>query len=188
MNGTPWPIDQTVFLVRHYATMPTAELSQRLGDFGIPRSISAVHAKARFLQMAKREHRGHFTKQRAAELAALRERPAPLRQKIIDILVRDEESSMRYLSEQTGATLSSCWKVCQVLIQQKNAHVTRWEQHKGGWAAFIRIGHGKNAPKPTAEIIRNHTRPQPVPRPTIGPWGLCWGSTDAGVPAERKAA
>ena len=175
MNNAIWPLDQTVFLVKHYATMSIQELVEGLAEIGDARSVHAIFAKARALELAKREHRGHFTKRRAAQLARDRVRHAPLREQIIAILARDEEGTIRYFADQTGSTLSGCWKVCERLINQANAHVVRWEVAHGGYAAVIRIGRGRNAPKPnpTQQKIAAEI-PQPIPRPELGAWGCSW--------------
>lgn len=190
---TPWSIDETVFLVRHYATMPLAELSANLADFGVAeRSISAIHARARYLDI-HRENAGKFDGTNGAPPPC----SSPLRDHIIRLFVERTELTVAEMSAATGSSASSCWKVCKRLKAQENIHISRYQnptKAPGNWAAVYRVGIGKDAEKPAAKVVTKEVEPediiyepQPVPRPALGLWGLVWNTTNpAQVAGERN--
>lgn len=173
MNSREWPLDQTVFLVKHYTDGLMAEIVSGLSAIGDFRSIDAIHSKARSLELGKRNRRGDFMKKRAMQNHRSRR---PLRAMVIELLAVEQEASLKIIVEKTGSTHSAVWKVCMSLVNQANAHIVRWDRIGNGYAMVIRVGRGQNAPKPSAE--KNESRGTiPIPRPTLGAWGCVWNTT-----------
>lgn len=168
MTPREWPLDQMVFLVKHYTDWPMEYIVAGLAEIGENRSVDAIHSKARSLELAKRNLRGDYQKKRAAKLAGPR---IPLRSRVIDLLTAEQEASLKHLVEVTGGTHSAVWKVCISLVNQLNAHIVRWDRSGNASAMVIRIGRGENAPKPSGNKMRN-ARTIPIPRPVLG-WLGC---------------
>lgn len=168
MNSREWPLGQTVFLVKHYTDGLMAEIVYGLAAIGDFRSIDAIHAKARSLELGKRNRRGDFMKKRAMQN---QRRRRPLRARVIDLLTAEQEASLKHIVEVTGGTHSAVWKVCISLVNQNNAHITRWDRSGNASAMVIRLGRGENAPKPSGNKMRN-ARTIPIPRPPLG-WLGC---------------
>ena len=168
MTPREWPLDQMVFLVKHYTDWPMEYIVNGLAEIGDARSINAIHSKARLLDLPKRNLRGDYQKKRAAKLAGSRR---PLRVRVIELLAAEQEASLKHLVEVTGGTHSAVWKVCISLVNQNNAHIVRWDRSGNASAMVIRIGRGENAPKPAGNKMRN-ARTIPIPRPPLG-WLGC---------------
>ena len=168
MTPREWPLDQMVFLVKHYTDWPMDYIVAGLAEIGEHRSVDAIRGKARSLDLPRRNLRGDYTKKLAAKLAGPR---IPLRTKVIELLTAEQEASLKHIVEVTGGTHSAVWKVCISLVNQNNAHITRWDRSGNASAMVIRIGHGENAPKPAGNKMGN-ARTIPIPRPPLG-WLGC---------------
>ena len=165
-----WTIDESVFLVKHYSTMPLDELMAHLADFHVDhRSKDAIHARARAL--------GILTK--------VRRNCSPLRDECIRILSERQEVTINELVEETGSPAGSIWKILDNLCVHANAHVVRYEyRHKNAATAIYRIGSGKAADKPWSPDAQLGDDPEPVgpraiPMPQLGPWGCVWPKAPA---------
>ena len=168
MTPREWPLDQMVFLVKHYTDWPMEYIVNGLAEIGDARSINAIHSKARLLDLPKRNLRGDYQKKRAAKLAGPR---IHLRTRIIELLAAEQEASLKHLVEVTGGTHSAVWKVCISLVNQNNAHIVRWDRSGNASAMVIRIGRGESAPKSAGNKMGN-ARTIPIPRPPLG-WLGC---------------
>lgn len=188
---TRWSIDELVLLTRHYATKPKQWISDEIRRVtGVYRSTFSINAKAFSLNLLKDEdfRRNYHT---------------PLRDVVIEILAMAKETTVKEMATRTHSPISSCYKILRALQKQGNIHVCRWlPVGSNNHEAVYRIGAGKNIRRPglkaepvikpvkktparkAPEITADQDEPVPIPKPAIGPWGLCWTSTQE----QRRAA
>lgn len=193
-----WTLAEDAYLAGNFASAPMGSIIAATG-----RTLHAIYSRAKVLGL-RRENQGRIGK-RPGFIAGtpFRKGGNPhktnLRDAIIRELVENGERTVRQLRAATGSSSSAIWKACYRLKEQNNLHVARWQPTKnspGNIEAVYRIGAGEDAEKPdvwkplSAEVKRPPSakdhEPQPIPRPTLGPWGLVWNTTNAGqAPAER---
>lgn len=107
-----------------------------------------------------------------------------LRAKIIALLTEHKELTLRQMSEATGSTRASCWRVCEDLRLQGNCHISEWRPvagSAGNTECVFKIGHGDDADKPTkkVDVAEDPYALVAVPHPAIGLWGLAESTTPA---------
>ena len=168
-----WTTSELVILTRMFATSTTAEIREALPG----RSDFAIWSKAKHLKLQRDHYMRTITPEQAAKMHKARTYKTPLRNKVIEILVREAEVNIATLHRETGAPRASCFRVLQKLIAENKAHITRYDKRH----AIYRVGSGVSAQKPAPPPSIT-----PIPRPKLGAWGLVW-TTSPAMPAERNS-
>ena len=187
MSSAPWTVEQTVIITRMYADHSNSKIAAEVSKVGPARTKYSVCYKAKSMGLEKRENSGQFKRgNRPNSVPVSQYRP-----EVLAIIARDGETTVLKLMEETGASKSGIRYVLRQLKLQKNIHLSRYTRsNHNGFQAIWKIGPGKNvrrpskigAPEPYIHIpvLIDHTKPVPVPRPQLGPWGLAWGN-QAGI-------
>lgn len=194
MRMPRWSIDELVMLSRHYPTKPASWIAAEFKKLGVARSVDSINCKASNLGLHKVEtYRQDYQR--------------PLRARVISIILRDTERTIKQIHHETKSPVASIFKILGDLKRQKNVHIARWCRSRTGCPqAVYRVGAGRSRPKPkprygkSASVAKKPTarkpRPAairqvefpPIPTPTLGPWGLCWTSSNAGTAGRKEQA
>lgn len=192
--SNPWSFEHQAYLAANFARAPMADMIAATG-----RTMHAIYSKAKDMGL-KRDNRGRIGHGRFLKGSPFRPGSRPwktnVRDAIVKALAERTELTAKQLMAASGSGHSGVWKACDRLLKQGNIHVVRWQQvvnSPGNWEAVYRIGVGVSAEKPATGNRQHEQKEDPheiqtVPRPKLGPWGLCWGNTtNAGnAPAERN--
>jgi len=183
-----WNLTEDAYLATNYPTLPLPTMAAHLG-----RSIDAIHCRARKLEIRRVNmgnlhirfctssqfqpgHKAWNAGTAKPKVKAPRAPRTSLRDKVIALLTAHGECLVSSMSKTTGSTQSAILKVLSSIREHGNAHIVRWEPVSGGHAGVWVPGAGEDAPKPaqlTQHQIDNHA-PVPIPRPTLGAWGVVW--------------
>lgn len=186
MSSAPWTVDQTVIITRMYADHSNSKIAAEVSKVGPARTKYSVCCKAKSMGLEKRENSGQFKRGNWPNSVPV----SQYRPEVLAIIARDGETTVLKLMEETGASKSGIRYVLRQLKLQKNIHLSRYTRsNHSGFQAIWKIGPGKNARKPRKigapepyihiPVLIDHTKPVPVPRPQLGPWGLAWGNQAA---------
>jgi hypothetical protein len=186
MSAAPWTIEQTVIISRMYADHSNSKIAAEVSKVGPARTKYSVCCKAKSMGLEKRENSGQFKHgNRPNSVPVSQYRP-----EVLAIIARDGETTVLKLMEETGASKSGVRYVLRQLKLQKNIHLCNYiRSGRNGIQAIWKIGPGKNVrrpkqidtPEPYIHIpqLIDHNKPQPIPRPQLGAWGLAWGNAGA---------
>ena len=183
MSAAPWTVEQTVIISRMYADHSNSKIAAEVSKVGPIRTKYSVCCKAKDMGLEKRGNTGKFQKGNVSgHIPVSKYRP-----EVLAIIARDGETTVLKLMEETGASKSGIRYVLRQLKLQKNIHLCNYiRSGRNGIQAIWKIGPGKNVlrpkqidkPEPYIHIpqLIDHNKPQPVPRPQLGAWGLAWGN------------
>lgn len=190
-----WPPEQVALLVAMYPTHPMKAISEATG-----RTINAIYAKSQALKLSRENKAKFVSGDPRAHKFAPGHKPwnagksqfkITSRDLVLGEFKRNQVQTTKSLSAATGVRRSGCWTICNGLVKAGKAHISGWRCGKEtNWnkEAEYTFGPGESMPW-TPRQKSDDSDPyeiQPIPRPTIGLWGLCWPITNAGqAPAER---
>lgn len=195
-----WTQEQSALLVSMY---PTSEMKDIIKATG--KTLDAIYSKAKTLGLRREnqakfkpgEARGHkFQPGNKSWNAGRSVFKITTRDLVLGEFKRNPVQTTITLAQATGARRSGCWVVCNDLVSKGLAHISGWICDKStNWnkLAIYTFGPGdsvewtprqqKNQPDEDPYEI------QPIPRPVLGLWGICWpNTTTPAQPAERNAA
>ena len=138
----------------------------------------------------KREHQTQFGKSGAPEGHRFQKGCKPWnagkavfkitsRDRVLGEFRRDPIQTTKSLSAATGVRRSGCWIICNELVKKGQAYISGWKCSKEtNWnkEAEYTFGPGESLPW-TPRQNKAEGDPyeiQPIPRPPIGLWGICW--------------
>lgn len=191
-----WTTEQIALLVAMYPTNQMQEIIDATG-----RSKEAIYAKAQSLNLQRQNktvfgsgnNNGiKFAKGHTPWNAGRSVFKITTRDLVIGEFKRNPVQTTITLSQATGAIRSGCWAVCNDLVKKGLAHVSGWvcdKSTKWNKLAIYTFGPGESV-----EWTPRHRPPdepdpyeiQPIPRPQLGLWGVCWPTTTTPAqPAER---
>lgn len=181
--STKWTYEDDAYLAINFSSAPMDEMIQHLG-----RTKFAIYCRAKNMKL-HRENSGRFTQEsrpegkpfrmgdRAWNTAAVKKES--LRERLIALFVERQELTILDMHKATKSTKSACWRVCDNLRRHGNIHIARYQFARNverNYEAVYRVGAGVDAVKPDNRRIEQYTahQPQPVPRPSLGAWGVVW--------------
>ncbi len=195
-----WTREQDALLRAMYPLRPMAEIIEATG-----RSKEAIYARAQRFEL-KREHQTQFGKSGAPEGHKFQKGCKPWnagkavfkitsRDRVLGEFRRDPIQTTKSLSAATGVRRSGCWIICNELVKKGQAYISGWKCSKEtNWnkEAEYTFGQGESLPwtprQKKSEIEEDPYQILPVPRPTLGVWGLCWPITNGANGAGKEQA
>lgn len=188
-----WTKEQVALLVAMYPTHPMSAIAEATG-----RTMAAIYVKARKLKVP-RENQAKFKSgdPRAHKFApghkpwnaGRAEFKVTSRDLVLGEFKRNPVQTTKSLSAATGVRRSGCWTICNGLVKAGKAHISGWRCGKEtNWnkEAEYTFGPGESLPW-TPRQNKAEGDPfeiLPVPRPTIGLWGVCWPTITSQMSAE----
>lgn len=188
-----WPPEHVALLVAMYPTYPMKAISEATG-----RTVNAIYAKAQGMKIS-RENQAKFKSgdPRAHKFApghkpwnaGRAEFKVTSRDLVLGEFKRNPVQTTKSLSAATGVRRSGCWTICNGLVKAGKAHISGWRCGKEtNWnkEAEYTFGPGESLPW-TPRQNKAEGDPfeiLPVPRPTIGLWGVCWPTITSQMSAE----
>lgn len=194
-----WTKEQIALLVAMYPSSPMQEITAATG-----RSKEGVYAKAQALKL-KRENKAKFI---PGDVRGHKFKPGnkpwntgkavfkiTSRDLVLGEFKRNPIQTTKTLSDATGVSRSGCWSVCNRLVSIGEAHISGWICDKStNWnnLAIYTFGPGESVEwTPRQQKNQPDKDPyeiQPIPRPNLGLWGICWpNTTTPASPAERNS-
>lgn len=185
LRSQDWTPEQVALLRAMYPTSSMESIIKATG-----KTQDSVYSKAKTLGLRREntakfkpgEARGHkYPKGNVPWNAGKSVFKITTRDLVLGEFKRNPAQTTITLAHATGARRSGCWTVCNDLVSKGLAHISGWICDKStNWnkLAIYTYGPGdsvewtprqqKNQPDEDPYEI------QPIPRPPIGLWGLCW--------------
>ena len=178
-----WPPEQVALLVAMYPTHPMKAISEATG-----RTINAIYAKSQALKLSRENKAKFVSGDPRAHKFAPGHKPwnagrsqfkVTSRDLVLGEFKRNPVQTTKSLSAATGVRRSGCWTICNGLVKAGKAHISGWRCGKEtNWnkEAEYTFGPGESLPW-TPRQNKAEGDPyeiQPIPRPPIGLWGVCW--------------
>ncbi len=178
-----WPPEQVALLVAMYPTHPMKAISEATG-----RTVNAIYAKAQGMKISRENQAKFKSGDPRAHKFAPGHKPwnagrsqfkVTSRDLVLGEFKRNPVQTTKSLSDATGVRRSGCWTICNGLVKAGKAHISGWRCGKEtNWnkEAEYTFGPGESLPW-TPRRNKTEGDPyeiQPIPRPPIGLWGVCW--------------
>ena len=178
-----WTKEQVALLVAMYPTHPMKDIAEATG-----RTMNAIYAKSQALKLSRENKAKFVSGDPRAHKFAPGHKPwnagrsqfkVTSRDLVLGEFKRNPVQTTKSLSAATGVRRSGCWTICNGLVKAGKAHISGWRCGKEtNWnkEAEYTFGQGESLPW-TPRQKSDDSDPyeiQPIPRPPIGLWGVCW--------------
>jgi len=194
-----WTKEQDAFLRAMYPSNPMQEIIEATG-----KTMNAIYARAQLLGLEREnkskfkpgDQRGHkFQPGNKSWNTGKAVFKITSRDLVLGEFKRNPSQTTKSLSLATGVRRSGCWTICNDLVKKGLAHISGWVCSKEtNWnkEATFTYGPGESTEwTPRQQKNQPDEDPyeiQPIPRPTLGLWGICWPNTTMPAsPAERNS-